>query len=204
MKSNRAELASLPAFAEKWGASELDVRYVSPTVGVDVTPELLSDEEPARLNAELASAAQDAVRRGLRLASYPEFESGQPRPRGLASGAASTLARAGDRGGSRRLVAWQRGERLAPRNLATTAVIRPNGAVAPCIYWDRDPIGFFPAQGLAEISTGEPLARIRNGLRSDHPHGTCASCGERRSALYGARTSVNAAEASGSERLFRA
>jgi MoaA/NifB/PqqE/SkfB family radical SAM enzyme len=205
MKSNRAELASLPAFAEKWGASELDVRYVSPTVGVDVTPELLSHEEPARLNAELAAAAQDAVRRGLRLASYPEFESGQPRPRGLASQVRRRLwrIRAGiDRPEYRRYVRKQKENGCAyPGDYY---VIRPNGAVAPCIYWDRDPIGFFPAQGLAEISRGEPLARIRNGLRSDHPHGTCASCGERRSALYGARTSANAAEASGSERLFRA
>jgi len=205
MKSNRAELASLPAFAEKWGASELDVRYVSPTVGVDVTPELLSYEEPARLNAELAAAAQDAVRRGLRLASYPEFESGQPRPRGLASQVRRRLwrIRAGiDRPEYRRYVRNQKENGCAyPGDYY---VIRPNGAVAPCIYWDRDPIGFFPAQGLAEISTGEPLARIRNGLRSDHPHGTCASCGERRSALYGARTSANAAEVSGPERLFRA
>ena len=34
MKSNREELADLPAFARQWGAEELDVRYVSPTVGV--------------------------------------------------------------------------------------------------------------------------------------------------------------------------
>jgi MoaA/NifB/PqqE/SkfB family radical SAM enzyme len=63
-------------------------------------------------------------------------------------------------------------------------VIRPNGAVAPCIYWDGTPIGFYPADGLAAISRGEPLARIRDGLRNGEPIGSCADCGERRTALY--------------------
>ena len=68
-------------------------------------------------------------------------------------------------------------------------VIRPNGAVNPCIYWDGDPIGFYPADGLEQIARGAPLARIRNGLRSGEPVGTCASCGERRTALYRLRGS---------------
>ena len=84
MKSNRGELAALPAFAARWGAQELDVRYVSPTVGVDVTPELLNGEDPRALNAELAAAARDAVRRGIRLASYPDFEAPEDIPRTLA------------------------------------------------------------------------------------------------------------------------
>jgi MoaA/NifB/PqqE/SkfB family radical SAM enzyme len=83
MKSNRGQLADLPAFAQRWGARELDVRYVSPTVGVDVTPELLSGEDPRELNAQLKSAARDAVRRGLRLSSYPEFEPPAERPTAL-------------------------------------------------------------------------------------------------------------------------
>ena len=74
MQSNRRELQLLPAFAEKYGASELDVRYVSPTVGVDISRETLSDEDPKVLRGELARAARDAVSRGLRLYSYPEFE----------------------------------------------------------------------------------------------------------------------------------
>src|SRR5262245_10026711 len=85
MKSNRSELASLPEFAARHGASELDVRFVSPTEGVDVRPELLSDEDPAVLNGELASAAHEAVRRGIRLASYPEFERPEDVPRGIAA-----------------------------------------------------------------------------------------------------------------------
>ena len=44
MKSNRHDLKNLPAFAEKYGATDLDVRYVTPTTGVDNTPELLGDE----------------------------------------------------------------------------------------------------------------------------------------------------------------
>src|SRR5262249_54899949 len=68
MKSNRSELAALPEFAARQGAREIDVRFVSPTEGVDVRPELLSDEDPAVLNRELASAAREAVRLGIRLA----------------------------------------------------------------------------------------------------------------------------------------
>ena len=83
MKSNRSELADLPAFAEQHGAIELDVRYVSRTVGVDVGPELLETEDGARLNAELGRAARDAVRRGIRLSSYPEFETAEEMPRHL-------------------------------------------------------------------------------------------------------------------------
>ncbi|HTD52152.1 MAG TPA: radical SAM protein [Thermoanaerobaculia bacterium] len=202
MKSNRQELASLPAFAEEVGASELDVRYVCPTVGVDVTPELLSGEDPTRLNAELGSAAREAVSRGLRLVSYPDFESGQPRPRDLASRVRRRLwrIRAGiDRPEHLRYMWNQKWNGCAyPGDYY---VVRPNGAVAPCIYWDREPIGFFPAQGLAEISGGAPLKRIRTGLRSEEAYGTCASCGERRSALYGAKLPAKAAREA---KLFRA
>jgi MoaA/NifB/PqqE/SkfB family radical SAM enzyme len=64
MRSNREELARLPEFAQQQGAVEIDVRYVSQTPGVDVSGELLSGESTEELNAELASAARDAVRRG--------------------------------------------------------------------------------------------------------------------------------------------
>jgi len=185
MKSNRQELADLPAFAELWGADELDVRYVSPTVGVDVGPELLSGEDPRALNAELARAAKDAVRRGLRLSSYPEFESRADRPSTLAGRARRRLwlIRSGiDRWEHRRHAVAQRlyGCAYPDRHY----VIRPNGAVAPCIYWEGDPIVLYPVDGLAAISRGAPLARIRDGLRSGMPIGTCAGCGERRTALY--------------------
>jgi len=185
MRSNRGELADLPAFAEQWCASELDVRYVSPTVGVDVGAELLSGEDPRDLNAELARTAKDAVRRGLRLSSYPEFESRADRPKSLLARARRRLwlIHSGiDRWEYRRHAFAQRlhGCAYPDRHY----VIRPNGAVAPCIYWEGDPIGMYPADGLATISRGASLARIRDGLRSGEPIGTCAGCGERRTALY--------------------
>jgi len=205
MKSNRAELASLPAFAAKQGAVELDVRYVVPTVGVDVTPELLSQEDPIQLNTELASAAREAVGRGLRLASYPDFDSSLRRPRDPFSRIERRLwrIRAGIDKPEHLRYMWNQKMRGCAYP-GDYYVIRPNGAVAPCIFWDREPIGFFPAQGLAEISTGEPLARIRKGLRSGHPQGTCASCGERRSALYGPRDAPKAELRSAAKKLFRA
>ena len=190
MKSNRRELAELPAFAQRWGARELDVRYVSPTVGVDVSSELLNGEDPRELNAELAGAAREAVARGLRLASFPDFE------------AAEDLPRTFGRRLSRRLWRLRAGidkpehiRYMTRKSLYGCAypdryfVIRPNGAVAPCIYWDREPLGIYPADGLAAIRAGAPLARIRKGLRSGEPVGTCASCGERRTALYRLRGS---------------
>ena len=185
MKSNRKELADLPAFARQWGAEELDVRYVSPTVGVDVTRELLSGEDPRELNAELASAARDAVRRGLRLSSYPEFEKQADRPKALLARIKRRLWYL-----SSGIDRWENRRHAFAQRLYGCAypdryyVIRPNGAVAQCIYWEGDPIGIYPADGLESISRGAPLARIREGLRSGEPVGTCATCGERRTALY--------------------
>jgi MoaA/NifB/PqqE/SkfB family radical SAM enzyme len=185
MKSNRTDLAALPEFAADHGAEELDVRFVSRTPGVDVEPELLSDEDPRALNAELASAAREAVRRGLKISSFPEFENPEEAPKGLVGRARRRLWRL--RAGLDRPEYWRYswyqglfGCAYPDRNY----VIRPNGAVNPCIYWEGDPIGFYPADGLEAIAGGSPLARIRDGLRSGHPVGTCATCGERRTALY--------------------
>jgi MoaA/NifB/PqqE/SkfB family radical SAM enzyme len=185
MRSNRGDLARLPEFAQQQGAAEIDVRFVSQTPGVDVTGELLSGEDTDALNAELASAARDAVRRGLRIASYPEFE---PRERGDRSLAERIRRRvwrwkAGlDRPEYLRY-AWYQGLfgcAYPDRNY----VIRPNGAVNPCIYWEGDPIGFYPQDSLETIAAGAPLKRIRDGLRGGEPVGTCATCGERRTSLY--------------------
>ena len=132
MKSNRPELALLPEFAADHGASEIDVRYVSPTEGVDVTPELLSGEDPAALNAELAAAAHDAVRRGLKLSSFPEFEPPGTVPRGLLVRARRRLWRlkAGMDRPEYLRYGWYQGLfgcAYPDRNY----VIRPNGAVSP-------------------------------------------------------------------------
>jgi MoaA/NifB/PqqE/SkfB family radical SAM enzyme len=185
MKSNRSELQELPAFAARHGAEELDVRFVSPTVGVDVTPELLSHEDPRQLNTELAAAAREAVRRGLRLASYPEFEGPEDLPKTLLGKTRRRLWRL--RSGMDRPEYWRyswnqrlHGCAYPDRNY----VIRPNGAVSPCIYWEGEPIGFYPTDDVQRIASGRQLSRIRQGLRSSQPVGTCASCGERRTALY--------------------
>ena len=185
MRSNRGELVKLPEFAEKWGAAEIDVRFVSPTVGVDVSGELLNGEDPGSLNAELASAARDAVARGLRLTSYPDFETGQDMPKTLAGRLARRLWRI--RAGIDRVDLLRYALRKRIHGCAypdRDFVIRPNGAVSPCIYWEKEPLGIYPADGLAAIRAGAPLQRIRDGLHSGQPIGTCASCGERREALY--------------------
>jgi MoaA/NifB/PqqE/SkfB family radical SAM enzyme len=184
MRSNRQDLQLLPEFAADHGATEIDVRFVSETPGVDVKPELLSDVPSEELNAELAAAAHDAVRRGLKLASYPQFE-----PAHVEEGFLARMRRRiwRLRAGLDRPEYWRYswyqglfGCAYPDRNY----VIRPNGAVSPCIYWEGDPIGFYPADGLDRIAAGAPLARIRDGLRSGKPIGTCATCGERRTALY--------------------
>jgi MoaA/NifB/PqqE/SkfB family radical SAM enzyme len=185
MRSNRAELESLPAFAEKWGAAELDVRYVAPTVGVDVSGELLNAEDPRELNAQLAQTARDAVARGLRLSSYPDFETAEDLPGTLSGRLARRLWRL--RAGIDKPEHFRYVLRKSLYGCAYPDryfVIRPNGAVSPCIYWEGEPLGMYPADGLAAVRSGVPLARIRDGLRSGSPVGTCASCGERRAALY--------------------
>ena len=185
MQSNRGELAQLPAFAEKHGAAELDVRYVTESSGVDNSKELLSGEDPAALRAELARTARDAVRRGLRLTSYPEFELESELPANPLSRLSRRIwrVRAGIDRKETRLHAWH--QRLhGCAYPGRYFVIRPNGAVNPCIYWDGVPIGFYPAQGVDDIQQGSPLARIRNGLHFGRPVGTCATCSERRMAFY--------------------
>ena len=185
MRSNRGDLARLPAFAQEQGATEIDVRFVSQTPGVDVSGELLADESTDELNAELASAARDAVRRGLRIASYPEFEARGRGDRSFADRVRRRLWRwkAGlDRPEYFRY-AWYQGL-FGCAYPGRNYVVRPNGAVNPCIYWEGDPIGFYPADGVETIAAAAPLRRIRDGLRRGEPVGTCATCGERRTALY--------------------
>jgi len=200
MQSNRQDLARLPEFAADHGASEIDVRFVAQTPGVDVTQELLSDADPQELHAELAAAAHDAVRRGLKLASYPQFEP-QRIEVGFLARTRRRLWRL--RAGLDRPEYWRYswyqglfGCAYPERNY----VIRPNGSVSPCIYWEADPIGFYPADSLQRIAGGAPLKRIRDGLRSGHPVGTCATCGERRTALYRLR-GTDAPESSTAARL---
>jgi MoaA/NifB/PqqE/SkfB family radical SAM enzyme len=185
MRSNREELRTLPEFAATHGASEIDIRFVTPTPGVDNSGELLEGEDPAALRAELRVTARDAVKRGLRLASFPDYEAAEELPRTAWARLRrwSFRRRAGlDR---REYELYRRAERTKgcvwPSDFY---VIRPNGAVSPCIFWDREPIGFLPQDGYAELAGGEPLRRIREGLVDGHPVGTCATCSQRKDAFY--------------------
>lgn len=191
MRSNYDDLLDLPRFAQEIGASEIDVRYVTPTVGVDVTEELLSGVDPVERRSRLATAARDAVSRGLRLASYPEFETAADLPRTLVGRLRRRAwrMRAGiDRAEYRRHARQQREEGCAYP--ARTVVVRPNGAVSPCTYWDGTPIGMYPETDLATIVASEGLLQIRDGLANGSPIGTCSSCGERRDAFYRPETAT--------------
>ena len=179
MQTNRADLADLPRFAEEVGASELDVRFVAPTAHVTAEDELLDGEDPGALRAELAAAAEDAAARGLRLVSYPDFDDG---------------GAIGLRG---HLLRWRAGlydrRRLSGRVRTAvagcawprhTVVVRPNGAVSPCIFWEEQPIGLYPETTLAEVERSPLLSSITDGLRTGNPCGTCRTCSERKHALY--------------------
>ncbi len=179
MRTNRGDLADLPRFAEEVGASELDVRFVAPTAHVSAEDELLDDEDPGALRAELAATAEEAAARGLRLVSYPDFDNGQP---------------VGLRG---HLMRWRAGlydrQRLRGRFRTAvagcawpghTVVVRPNGAVSPCIFWEEQPIGLYPETSLGEVERSPLLAEIVDGLKSGNPCGTCNTCTERKHALY--------------------
>ena len=179
MQTNRADLADLPRFAEEVGASELDVRFVTPTAHVTAEDELLDGEDPGALRAELAATAEDAAARGLKLVSYPDFDDGGPIGlRGhLLRWRAGLYDRRRLRGRVRTAVAgcaW-------PRH---TVVVRPNGAVSPCIFWEDQPIGLYPETTLAEVERSPLLSSITDGLRTGNPCGTCRTCSERKHALY--------------------
>ncbi len=179
MQTNRADLADLPRFAEQVGASELDVRFVTPTAHVTAEDELLDGEAPGALRAELAATAEDAAARGLKLVSYPDFDDGGAIGfRGhLLRWRAGLYDRRRLRGRVRTAVAgcaW-------PRH---TVVVRPNGAVSPCIFWEEQPIGLYPETTLAEVERSPLLSSITDGLRTGNPCGTCRTCSERKHALY--------------------
>lgn len=176
MRSNRGELRELPAFAEAHGARELDVRMVAPTDGVDVSAELLRGED---LRDELAIVAKDAVRRGLRLAAFPQFDE---RPEGLLGRAAWRFWRI--RAGLDRLehLGIARHEReVGCRYPDRNYVIRPSGAVFPCHYFDQ-PLGFAGREPMLTIA--KRVEPIRDGLKCNAPVGACASCGNRKDAFY--------------------
>lgn len=173
MQSNRHELRELPAFASKLGAKELDVRYVSPTDGVDISNETLAGLD---LRGELRDVARDAVRRGLKLANYPAFDE---RPARFLPRIARRLWRI--RAGLDRFEQYaiaKRERETGCRHPDWTFVIRPSGAVFPCTYFDS-PIGFV---GVDDAK----LDRIRDGLRCGNPVGACATCGEWRNRFFAA------------------
>ena len=151
-------------FASRWGGEELDVRYVSPSFAGRVG-ELLSGEDPSVLNAELERTAREAVPEGIRLSAFPEFD---PRRTCRATRPARATAPGRLRAGSTRpsTCAYALNQRLhGCAYPGRDYVIRPNGAVSPCIYWQEAPIGFYPAQASRDLR-GDALARIRSGLRS--------------------------------------
>ena len=179
MRTNRADLADLPRFAEEVGASELDVRFVAPTAHVTAEDELLDGEDPGALRAELAAAAEDAAARGLKLVSYPDFDDGGPI--GLRGHLLRWRAGLYDR---RRLLGRARTAVAGCAWPGHTVVVRPNGAVSPCIFWEEQPIGLYPETMLAEVERSPLLSAITDGLRTGNPCGTCRTCTERKHALY--------------------
>lgn len=183
MQSNRDDLRNLPAFAAEYGASDLDVRFVTPTVGVDNSAELLGGEDRAWLDNELATVAEDAVRRGLKLAYYPEFKT----PEDLRRHPWIRLKRAlwRVRAGLYRPEYFQYRWHKRQNGCAypgRTYVIRPNGAVSPCIFWEGDPMGLLPATDFQAIDNR--IGEIRESLRCGNPQGTCKTCTVRRDAFY--------------------
>ena len=183
MQSNRADFRNLPSFAEKHGASELDVRFVVPTVGVDNSRELLTGEDPEGINEDLWHVFEDAARRGLRLHAFPDFRVGRGESRLPLARLARLRLR--QRAGLFRAEMLRHELRRRRDGCAFPLrqyVIRPNGAVTPCVFWNEAPHGLLPEDSLATIEGR--IANLREGLRSGHPIGSCANCIERRAAFY--------------------
>ena len=185
MRSNREELRSLPAFAASLGAREIDVRFVVPTVGVDNRDELLNDIEPKELMVELWTVARDATSRGIRLSAYPAMITEPDAHRSLIEKITHKmwLLKSGIEGPA----SWRRSflERLNGCSFpGRMFLIRPNGAVLPCPFWEEAPIALVPRDGQREIAASDRLAKISKGLRTGCPVGSCRVCDARKDALF--------------------
>ena len=183
MRANRDDLLRLPEFAARVGAYDLDVRSVVPTNHVDNADQILEHDDPEELAAILTATARDAVRRGLKLAYYPEFEDAAIRPQTQFGRIrrAHWRWRAGLNNSEAVRVRWF--ERLngcsQPKR---TYVIRPNGAVLPCIFWDQGPLGLVPTDSLSSLAGSS--STLLEGLRAGDPVGTCKTCQVRRDAFF--------------------
>jgi MoaA/NifB/PqqE/SkfB family radical SAM enzyme len=183
MRSNRHELATLPAFAAAHGASELDVRFVVPTVGVDNSGELLDDD--GTLTAELWSVARDATRRGIRLSAYPAMAKEADADDSFLAKLRRRLwlLRSGIDGPH----VWRRAARARLVGCAfpgKTLLIRPNGSVLPCAFWEEQPIAIVPRDDRRAILGSDALTEIRRGLQRGCPAGSCRTCTEKKDALF--------------------
>jgi MoaA/NifB/PqqE/SkfB family radical SAM enzyme len=185
MRSNRGELRSLPAFASSVGAREIDVRFVVPTVGVDNRDEVLDDADPKELMDMLWNVARDATSRGIRLGAYPAMEK-EPDADNSVIGKIRRklwLLRSGIDGPEQ----WRRSmrERIAGCSFpGRLLLIRPNGAVLPCPFWEDEPIALLPRDGHRAILRSQDLEQIRTGLRVGCPVRSCRSCTLRKDALF--------------------
>jgi MoaA/NifB/PqqE/SkfB family radical SAM enzyme len=195
MRSNRHELKSLPAFAESLGAREIDVRFVAPTVGVDNRDELFEASLADDLMADLWSVARDAAARGIRLNSYPAMEAERGADNSLVGKIQHKVWLL--KSGIDRPARWRRSvfERFAGCSFpGRMFLIRPNGAVLPCPFWQEEPIALVPRDHSRAILESVDLTKIRNGLRTGCLVESCRTCGTRKDALF--RPLMNAGERS--------
>jgi MoaA/NifB/PqqE/SkfB family radical SAM enzyme len=185
MRSNRRDLAALPEFARNLGASELDVRFVAPTVGVDMSGELLDTEDRETINTELWSAARAATGLGLRLRAYPALykEAGSDESIPGKASRRLWLLRSGIDGPARWRQSFQE-RRDRCRFPGRFLLVRPNGAVSPCPFWEEEPVALVPRDGRDEILGATGIAKIRSGLLEGRPVGSCRTCIKRKDALF--------------------
>jgi MoaA/NifB/PqqE/SkfB family radical SAM enzyme len=185
MRSNHHELKSLPAFAESLGASEIDVRFVAPTVGVDNRDELFEASAADGLMSELWTVARDATARGLTLSAYPAMEKECDADNSLIGKIRRKLwlLKSGIDGPAQ----WHRSmlERINGCSFpGKVLLIRPNGGVLPCPFWEDEPIALVPRDARRAILGSDGLKKIRAGLRNDCPDGSCRTCEARKNALF--------------------
>lgn len=185
MRSNRNELARLPEFAADRGASEIDVRFVAPTVGVDNSRELLSLENPESVMAELWSVAREATRRGIRLSAYPTLRHQDAAGDSVINRLRRRLWKIKSGIDGPRIWRHSFFERLDGCAFpGRTLLIRPNGAVLPCPFWEEQPVALVPRDDRTAILKSPGIADIRHGLRHGCPVGSCRTCTQKRNALF--------------------
>ena len=187
MKSNRRDLRGLPAFAAATGRGRARRPLRRADRGGRRHAGAPDGRRPARVERRArghgarGGSARPAARLRTPSSRAPAIGPGDPLATRAADGSGgfapgSTSPNTSDTPGAK-------GSTAAPIPIGTTSSgptePSPRASTGKAI-----PSAFLRPRGSDEIARARPLAAIRDGLRRGEPIGSCATCSQRRTALY--------------------